>query len=47
MENEKLRFLDLANYLSCGASYTQFLASFAVGENKGFWQYDYVTSMIS
>ncbi len=37
MENDKLRFLDLANYLARGTSYAQFLASFAVGENKGFW----------
>ncbi len=45
MENDKLRFLDLANYLACGTIYAQFLASFAVGENKGFWLYNYVTNI--
>ncbi len=45
MENEKLHFLDLANYLSRATSYAQFLASFAVGENKGFWPYDYITNI--
>ncbi len=45
MENEKLRFLDLANYLSRATSYAQFLASFAVGEHKGLWLYDYITNI--
>ncbi len=45
IENNNLRFLDLANYLSRGTSYAQFLASFADGENKGFWPYDYVTDI--
>ncbi len=36
MENDKLRFLDLANYLARGTSYTQFLARFAVSEIKDF-----------
>ncbi len=43
IENGNVRFLDLANYLSRGSSYAQFLASFADGENNGFWPYDYVT----
>ncbi len=45
MENEKLRFLDLVNYSSRGTSYAQFLASFAVGENEGFWLYGYITNI--
>ncbi len=45
MANEKLRFLDLANYFSCGASYAQFLASFSLGESKGVWPHDYLTNM--
>ncbi len=45
MENDNLLFLDLANYLSRGISYAQFRASFADGESKGFWPYDYVTEI--
>ncbi len=45
MENEKLHFLDLANYLSLGTCYAQFLGSFAMGESKEFWPYDKITNM--
>ncbi len=45
MENDKLRFLNLANYLARGTCYTQFLASFVVCENEGFCPYDYITSI--
>ncbi len=41
MENDNLRFLDLANYLSQGTSYAQFRASFADSASKGFWPYHY------
>ncbi len=45
LENNKLRFLDLSQYLSRGISYSQFLKCFQVKESKFFWPYEWITDI--
>jgi hypothetical protein len=41
----KLRFLDIVNFLAPGFSYSKYLKAFHVSEEKGFFPYEYMTSL--
>ena len=43
---QQLVFLDVSNYLSAGTSYSKWLKSWEVEENKGFWPYEKFTFRI-
>ena len=42
---EQLVFLDVSNFLSAGTSYSKWLKSWEVEENKGFWPYEKFTCL--
>ena len=42
---EKLRFLDILNFLAPGLSYSKYLSAFKVTEEKGFFPYEYLTNL--
>ena len=42
---KQLVFLDVCNFISAGTSYSKWLKSWEVQENKGFWPYERFTSL--
>ncbi|GFR59775.1 hypothetical protein ElyMa_000062700, partial [Elysia marginata] len=40
-----LKFLDVTNFIAPGFSYAKYLAAYKVGEQKGFFPYEYITSI--
>jgi len=44
-KTEKLKFLDITNYLAPGFSYSQFLKAYGCTEEKGFFPYEWMTSL--
>ena len=45
VQTTKLRFLDVKAYLAPGYSYASYLKAFDVEEQKGFFPYEYITSV--
>ena len=45
VETEKLKFLDISNYLARGFSYSQYLKAYKCTEQKGFFPYEWMTSL--
>jgi hypothetical protein len=45
VKTEKLKFLDIANYLAPGFSYSQYLKSYGCSEEKGHFPYEWMTSL--
>mgnify|MGYP001794176194 FL=1 len=45
IKTERLRFLDVLNYLAEGTSLTQYLSAMGVDERKFYWIYEQFTSM--
>src|SRR5204863_8073909 len=45
LATEKFKILDIVNYLAPGFSYSKYLAAYGVKETKGFFPYEYVTSL--
>ena len=41
----KLKFLDIKNFIAPGFSYAKYLAAYEVEEEKGFFPYEYITSL--
>ena len=41
---EKLKFLDICNYLAPGFNYAKYLKAYEVAETKGFFPYEWMTS---
>ena len=44
-EHDKLKFLDIMGFIAPGFSYTKYLATFDIPEQKGFFPYEYVTNL--
>jgi len=42
LRTEKLKFLDISNFLAAGSSYAGFLKAYRCAENKGFFPYEWV-----
>jgi hypothetical protein len=45
IKTEKLKFLDISNYLASGFSYSQYLKAYKCTEQKGFFAYEWMTSL--
>ena len=45
VKTEKLKFLDITNYLAPGFSYAQFLKAYGCTEEKGHFPYEWMTSL--
>ena len=45
VKTEKLKFLDISNYLARGFSYSQYLKAYKCTEQKGFFPYEWMTSL--
>ena len=45
IKTETLKFLDITNYLAPGFSYSQFLKAYGCTEEKGFFPYEWMTSL--
>ena len=45
VKTETLKFLDITNYLAPGFSYSQFLKAYGCTEQKGFFRYEWMTSL--
>ena len=45
VKTEKLKFLDIANYLVAGFSYSQYLKAYGGSEEKGHFPYEWMPSM--
>jgi len=45
IKTEALKFLDITNYLAPGFSYSQFLKAYGCTEEKGFFPYEWMTSL--
>jgi hypothetical protein len=45
IKTEKLKFLDIRNYLASGFSYSQYLKAYKCTEQKGFFAYEWMTSL--
>ena len=45
LATDKLVFLDIMNFLAPGFNYKKYLAAYNASEEKGFFPYDYVTSL--
>ena len=45
LSNENFKFLDITQYLSPGVNYASFLKAFDVQESKGFFPYEWFTSV--
>ena len=45
LRTEKLKFLDISNFLAAGSSYAGFLKAYGCAENKGFFPYEWVDSL--
>ena len=41
----RLKFLDIKNYIAPGFSYEKYLAAFEIEQKKGFFPYEYITSL--
>ena len=45
LSNENFKFLDITQYLAPGVNYASFLKAFDVKESKGFFPYEWFTSL--
>ncbi len=45
MSTSMLKFLDISNYLAPGYSYEKFLKAYECGKTKGFFPYEWMTSL--
>lgn len=45
VKTEKLKFLDIVNYLAPGFNYQQFLKAYGADEEKGYFAYEWMTSL--
>jgi hypothetical protein len=45
IKTEKLKFVDISNYLAPGFSYSQYLKAYKCREQKGFFPYEWMTSL--
>jgi G:T-mismatch repair DNA endonuclease (very short patch repair protein) len=45
VQTDSFRFLDMMNYLTPNTSYAKYLKTFGIEVGKGFFPYDYVTSL--
>jgi G:T-mismatch repair DNA endonuclease (very short patch repair protein)/DNA-directed RNA polymerase subunit RPC12/RpoP len=45
LQTDKFKFLDMINYLTPGTSYKNYLKAFDVSTSKGYFPYDYITSL--
>ena len=45
IQTDRFKFLDMMNYLTPGTSYAKYLRTFEVSSQKGFFPYDYITSL--
>ena len=45
IQTDKFKFLDMINYLTPGTSYDKYLKAYGVSMQKGFFPYEYVTSL--
>ena len=45
LRTEKLKFLDISNFLAAGSSYAGFLKAYGCAENKGFFPYEWVDTL--
>jgi hypothetical protein len=45
IKTEKLKFLDITNYMAPGFSYSQYLKAYKCTEQKGFFPYEWMTSL--
>jgi hypothetical protein len=45
ISTNKLKFLDIINYLAPGFSYSKYLAAFKIEETKGVFCYEYITDL--
>ena len=45
IDTEKLRFLDICNYLAPGYSLSKFLEAYGATTSKSFWPYEYITEL--
>jgi G:T-mismatch repair DNA endonuclease (very short patch repair protein) len=45
LQTDKFRFLDMINYLTPGTSYENYLKAFDISTSKGYFPYDYITSL--
>jgi hypothetical protein len=45
IKTEKLKFLDIVNYLDPGFNYSQYLKAYKCTEQKGFFPYEWMTSL--
>ena len=43
--DEKIKILDISNYLAPGSSYSQFLRAYKIEEEKGFFPYEWLDSV--
>jgi hypothetical protein len=46
IKTEKLKFLNIANYLAPGFSHSQYLKAYKCTEQKGFFPYKWMTSLV-
>ena len=45
IKTEELKFLDITNYMAPGFSYSQYLKAYKCTEQKGFFPYEWMTSL--
>ena len=45
LRTEKLKFLDVSNFLAAGSNYAGFLKAYGCAENKGFFPYEWVDTL--
>ena len=45
VSTQKFKFLDIKNYIAPGFSYAKYLAAYDIDQNKGFFPYEYLTSL--
>ena len=45
IKTEALKFLDITNYMAPGFSYSQYLKAYECTEEKGFFRYEWMTSL--
>ena len=46
IKTEALKFLDITNYMDPGLSYSQYLKAYECTEEKGFFPYESMTSLV-
>ena len=45
IKREKVKFVDIANYFAPGFSYSQYMKAYKCTEQKGFFPYEWMTSL--